>query len=172
MNKPHWSEPSAPDQSEEARYRRAVASGLSQSEFEAQEAEKHAAEDAEMDATIAAAQDHATSEAERWDSIYRAAVCAAAQAIQSRNWDAKRQALSVAQQADDGRQRLIAAIFGAPRSIPHQYAELEKAGRSISRDESSAALKVIAADRDAARQQRPQRGANGRFPVSESRRRG
>lgn len=162
----HWAAPSAPDQAEEARYRRAVASGLPKAEFEAQEA----AEAAEVESQIESAKSQASSDADRWDSIYRAAVCAAAQAIQGRNWDAKRQALAVAQQADEGRQRVIAAIFGRPREIPAQYAGLEKAGRSISRAESSAALKIIAADRDAARQQRPQRGPNGRFPVSESRR--
>lgn len=164
----HWAEPSAPDQAGEARYRRAVASGLGQAEFEAREA----AEAVALDAQIEGAKAQGSSDADRWDAIYRAAVCAAAQAIQSRNWDAKRQALAVAQQADEGRQRVIAAIFGRRREIPAQYAGLEKAGRSISRAESSAGLKIIADDRDAARQQRPQRGTNGRFPVSESRRRG
>jgi cytochrome P450 len=168
----HWAAPSAPDQAAEARYRRAVASGLSRAEFEAREAAQAEAANAALDARIERAQAQGATDADRWDAIYRAAVCAAAQAIEARNWEAKRQALAVAQQADEGRQQVIAAIFGRPREIPAQYAGLEKAGASISRAESSAALKVIAADRDAARQQRPQRGPNGRYPVCESRRRG
>lgn len=156
----HWAEPSAPDQAAEARYRRAVASGLSQAAFEAKEAAEEAAAGAALDATIDAAKAQGASDAERWDAVYRAAVCAAAQAIEARNWEAKRQALAVAQQADEGRQILIAAIFGRPREIPAQYAGLERAGATITRAESSAALKVIASDRAAMRQrqQQPRRG--------------
>lgn len=166
MSTSHWAEPSAPDQATEARYRRAVASGLSQAEFEAQEAAACAAAGAAIDATINAAKARGASDAERWDAIYRAAVCAAAQAIKARDWAAKRQALSVAQQADEGRQRVIAAIFGGQREIPAQYAGLEKAGRSISRAESSAALAVIAADSPATKKPEPAKTtATGRIVI-------
>ena len=150
----HWAEPSAPSQEGEARYRRAVMSGLSQAEFEALEAFQSAASDGAMDARIEAARAKGAADAERWDLIYRAAVCAAAQAIAARDWAAKRQALAVADQADAARQPLIASIFGRPKEVPAQYAALERAGASLTREESSAALRVIAADRAAMRAQK------------------
>lgn len=150
----HWAEPSAPSQEGEARYRRAVLSGMSREEFEAAErAADRAANDA-MDARLEAARVKGQSDAERWDAIFRAAVCAAAQAIQARDWPAKRQALVVADQADRNRQVVLAAIFGRPNEVPAQYAALERAGMTISRDESSAALKIIAADRAAMKRNR------------------
>lgn len=84
--------------------------------------------------------------AEDWDAVYRAAVCAAAEAITQRDWNAKRQALAVAEQADAGRDIMVGSIFGA-RPVPQQYAGLLEVGRTISRVESSVALKVIAVDR-------------------------
>lgn len=139
----HWAEPSAPSQDGEARYRRAVESGLSQSEFESDEA----AADAAIDRRIGDARATGAVDASRWDAIYRAAVCAAAQAVQSKAWEAKRQALAIAAQADRGRQVVLGAIFGARREIPHQYAALEAAGRGITREQSSAALRLLAADK-------------------------
>lgn len=147
----HWAEPSAPSQEGEARYQRAVASGLSRAEFEAAEAAQARAADAAMDARIDAVRVKGEADAARWDAIYRAAVCAAAQAIAARDWAAKRQALAVADQADAARQPVMAALFGRPREIPAQYAALERAGATLTRDDSSAALKVIAADRAAMR---------------------
>ncbi len=152
----HWAEPSAPDQAEEARHRRAVASGLSEAEFSAAEESAEAAADAAIDVRLAEAAVRGASDSTRWDAVYRAAVCAAAQAIQARDWPAKRQALAVAAQADGNRQSVLAAVFGRPTEVPAQYLGLERAGSSITRAESSAALKSIAADR-AAQQQRPRR---------------
>lgn len=150
----HWAEPSAPDQAAEAHYRQAAQDGLPRAEFEAQEAAQEAAAVAALDAKIDRAKAQGASDAQRWDAIFRAAACAAAEAIGQRNWQAKRQALAVMAQADEGRNRVVAAIFGAPRQIPAQYAGLERAGASITRAESSAAMAVIAADRAAMRQQR------------------
>jgi hypothetical protein len=147
----HWAEPSAPSQEGEARYQRAVASGLSQADFEA--AQAHAA-DVSLDARIDAARARGEIDAARWDAIYRAAVCSAAQAIAARDWTAKRQALAVADQADAARQPMMAALFGRPKEIPAQYAALERAGATLTREDSSAALRVIAADRAAMRAQR------------------
>jgi len=153
----HWAEPSAPSQDGEERYRRAVESGLSQAEFEAAEAAEARAADAAMDARIEAARVKGEADAARWDAIYRAAVCAAAQAIAARDWAAKRQALAVADQADAARQPILAALFGRPAEIPAQYAALERAGATLTRDDSSAALRVIAADRAAMRANRNRR---------------
>lgn len=153
----HWAEPSAPDEAGEARYRRAVASGLSQADFEAAEAREAAEASDRMGRRIDAAQAQGRRDSDRWDAIYRAAVCAAAQAIERRDWAAKRQALAVAEQADAARSIMIAAIFGRPREIPAQYAGMERAGATITREQSSAALKVIAADRAVMKQQRQQR---------------
>jgi hypothetical protein len=144
----HWAEPSAPDLADEARYRRAVASGLSEAEFEALEA----AADAAVDARLAESAAAATADRARWEAIYRAAVCAAAEAIRAVNWGAKRQALAVAEQADRGRCIMRTSLFGTAESIPAQYAGLEAAGRSITREESSAALQAVAADRRAQQQ--------------------
>jgi len=154
MNTTHWSEPSAPDQALEARYRRAVLSGMSREEFEAAEATAAKLTEQAIDAKTADAAHRGASDAKRWDAIYRAAVCAAAQAIQARDWAAKRQALAVSEQADANRQVVLAAIFGRAKEVPAQYAGLERAGASITRDESSAALKIIAADRAVQQQQR------------------
>jgi hypothetical protein len=149
----HWAEPSAPSQEGEARYRRAVASGLSQADFEAAEAVQARTADAAMNARIDAARAKGEIDAARWDAIYRAAVCSAAQAISARDWTAKRQALAVADQADAARQPMMAALFGRPKEIPAQYAALERAGATLTREDSSAALRVIAADHAAMRAQ-------------------
>jgi len=130
---PHWAEPSAPDEAAEARYHRAVVDGESPEAFGAAEG-----------AGDTPPADHA--EAERWDAIYRAAVCAAADAIRQRDWTAKRQALAVTDQAKASRDLLLAEIFGA-KKVPAQYADMERAGRLLTRADSSAALKVIAADK-------------------------
>lgn len=142
-----WAEPSAPDQAEEARYRRAVLGGLSQAEFEAQEAAADAAIDEEIERSKALC----AGDVPRWDAIFRAAACAAAEAIKSRNWDAKRHALAVMAQAAEGRDRVVAAIFGARREIPAQYAGLERAGAHIQRGDVAEAMAVIAADKQQAR---------------------
>lgn len=153
----HWAEPSAPSQAQEARYRRAVVSGLTSAAFEAVEDAMEEEAGRALDERLTAAKARGASDVERWGAIYRAAVCAAAQAIAGRDWAAKRQALAIAEQADKGRQVVFAAIFGAPKAIPAQYAGMERSGAAISRAESSAALKVIAADRAAARQQNQSR---------------
>lgn len=153
----HWAEPSAPDQAQEARYRRAVLSGMSREEFEAAERAAEMSAEAAIDAKLAAAKAQGASDVGRWDAIYRAAVCAAAQAIQARDWSAKRQALAVAEQADANRQVVFAALFGRAKEVPAQYASLERAGRALTRAESSAALNIIAADRAAMRQQQQRR---------------
>ena len=150
----HWAEPSAPSQEGEARYRHAVASGLTRADFEVAETAQARAADASLDARLDAARAKGDVDAARWDAIYRASVCAAAQAIAARDWAAKRQALAVADQADAARQLMIAALFGRPKEIPAQYAALERAGATLTRTESSAALRVIAADRAAMRAQR------------------
>jgi hypothetical protein len=127
---------------------------LSQAEFEAAEAAQACAADVALDAGIEAARTKGEADAARWDAIYRAAVCTAAQAIAARDWTAKRQALAVADQADAARQPVMAALFGRPKEVPAQYAALERAGATLTREDSSAALRVIAADRAAMRAQR------------------
>ena len=137
-------EPSAPDEAAEAAY---LASVLGV---------PHPAPvtDAEMDIKLDASARNAQIDADRWDAIYRAAVCAAAQAIQARDWVTKKAALAIASQADTGRQVLFAALFGEPKEIPAAYAGFEKAGRNLTRTDSSAALKIIAADRAAFKNRR------------------
>lgn len=112
--------------------------------------------DARIDAALDAARLAAGALRARWDAIYRAAICAAAQAIQARDWNAKRQALAVADQASSGRDAMIVSIFGA-RDIPAQYRALEDAGAQLTRQDSSAALAIIAADRRATQQRRKAR---------------
>ena len=137
MNANHWAEPSAPDQAEEAMYQQAHA------------LREHALREAEVDAGLVAGIEMQS----RWDSIYRAAVCSAAEAIAARDWAAKRAAMVVAQQADGLRDRVTCAIFGG-QDVPAAYAAYEAAGARISREQSSAALRAIAADDRAAAAQR------------------
>ena len=135
MNANHWAEPSAPDQAEEAMYQQAH--------------EAHDLRETEVDAGLAAGVEMQS----RWDSIYRAAVCSAAEAIAARDWAAKRAAMVVAQQADGLRDRVTCAIFGG-RDVPASYAAYEAAGARISREQSNAALRAIAADDRAAAQRK------------------
>lgn len=141
MNYEICQNPYGPDQGEEV-------------QAESWSAERQASEEAARKAGWSALDQQKAQSRDDWDAVYRAAVCAAAQAIAQRNWDAKRQALSVAAQADTNRQMMVGAIFGA-REVPAQYRGLLEAGRSITRAESNEALKAIAADK---RQQPARRG--------------
>lgn len=93
----------------------------------------------------------APARCEQWDAVYRAAICAAAQAVQARDWGAKRQALAVAAQADKNRDVVLGAIFGSPQDVPAQYSAFAAAGAAITREQSSAAKRLVAADKPVAK---------------------
>lgn len=103
--------------------------------------------DAAIDARIDAARGRADGQRHRWDAIYRAAAVAAAAAIRRRDFAAKRQSLAVLQQAGGYRDAVLTSVFGAPIEVPAAYADLELAGAELTRDQVSAALRVIEADK-------------------------
>jgi hypothetical protein len=151
----HWSEPSAPDEREECRYQAAVLAGQSREEVEAAEEAAHTEIAARIDAQLAASR----RIADDWEAVRRAAWVAAAEAVEARDWAAKRQAVAVARQAIDAACVVGAAIFGQ-RQMPAAYAPLVEAGRRVTKAQAAAAWQVVDADDRAARAQR-QRSRNG-----------
>jgi hypothetical protein len=108
------------------------------------------------------------TEADQWQAIHRAALVAAANAIQSQDMGAKRDALAVATRAGEDGDVVIRAIFGAAGDDALcRYADLAAVGRGITSAQVVEAKAVIRAEKEAEqrRDREAERAASNRRPT-------